>query len=168
MTRVQATVKLQSSFRAELAAKRNDVPGEPRTLVRITSDDPGRLSVDISLSAQDSTGRWIHTSGRDFGTGGPRGGIWHRWHGPPLPDDYEQAARMMMFEHRVDVHDIEDGINQMLGRDPSLHRPPRLAWQNLIQALEQAGVRVTERELIDAPLTIELTPEVQVELERAT
>jgi hypothetical protein len=56
----------------------------------------------------------------------------------------------------------------MLGRDPSLRRPPRLAWQNLIGALEQAGLQVTECELIDAPLTVERTPEVEAELERAT
>ena len=132
------------------------------------SADAENLSLHISLSAQDSTGRRIHTSGRDFGISGPRRGIWYRWHGPPLPDDPELADRMMLFEHRVDINDIEDGINQMLGRDPSLHRPPRLAWPNLIGALEQAGVPAGERELIDAPLTVELTPEVQAELERAT
>jgi hypothetical protein len=38
-----------------------------------------------------------------------------------------------------------------------------LNLRNLICALEQAGVQ-----LIDAPLTVELTPEVQAELERAT
>ncbi|MGO9961235.1 MAG: hypothetical protein ACLP50_35545 [Solirubrobacteraceae bacterium] len=132
------------------------------------SGNAENLSLHISLSAHDSTGRRSQTSGRDFGISGPRRGIWHRWHRPPLPDDPELADRIMLFEHRVDLHDIEDGINQMLGRDPSLHRPPRLAWQNLIGALEQAGVQVTERELIDASLTVELTPEVQAELERAT
>ena len=73
----------------------------------------------------------------------------------------------MLFEHRVDVHDIEDSINQMLGRDLELHQPPRLSWQNLIVALHQVGIEVTEPELILAPLTIELTPEVQAELDRA-
>ena len=73
----------------------------------------------------------------------------------------------MLFEHCVDIHDIEDAINQMLGRDPALHRPPRLSWQNLIRALEQAGIQVTERELILSPLTIELAPEVQAEFDRA-
>jgi hypothetical protein len=73
----------------------------------------------------------------------------------------------MLLERRVDIHDIEDAINQMLGRDPALHRPPRLSWQNVIRALEQAGIQVTERELILSPLTIELTPEVQAELDRA-
>ena len=50
---------------------------------------------------------------------------------------------------------------------PALHRPPRLSWQNLICAREQAEIQVIERELILAPLTIELTPEVQAELDRA-
>lgn len=165
---VHATVKLQSSVSAERAGTVTDHPGAARRMVQIVSGNAENLSLHISLSAQDSTGRLIHTSGRDFGISGPRRGIWHRWHGPPLPDEPELADRIMLFEHRVDIHDIGDGIDQMLGRDPSLHRPPRLAWRNLICALERAGVEVTELELIDAPLTVELTPEVQAELERAT
>jgi hypothetical protein len=168
VTCVHATVKLQSSVSAELAGMVTDHPGAARRVVQIVSGNAENLNLHISLSAQDSTGRRIHTSGRDFGISGQRRGIWHRWHGPPLPDEPEMADRITLFEHRVDIHDIEDGINQMLGRDPSLHHPPRLAWQRLIEALEQAGVRVTERELIDAPLTVELTPEVQAELKRAT
>ncbi len=54
----------------------------------------------------------------------------------------------------------------MLGRDPDLHRPPRLFWQKLIDALERARIHVTERELMRVPLTIELTAEVPAELER--
>ena len=73
----------------------------------------------------------------------------------------------MLEEHHVDRHDIEDGINQMLGRDPDLHHPPRLSWDGLITALAQAGVRVTERDLIGTPFTVELTPEVQAELKQA-
>jgi hypothetical protein len=168
VTCVHATVKLPSSVSAKLAGTVKDDPGAARRLVEIVSGNAENLSLHISLSAQDSTGRRIHTSGRDFGISGPRRGIWHRWHGPPLPDEPELADGIVLFEHRVDIHDIEDGIDQMLGRDPSLHRPPRLAWQNLIRALEQAGVGVTEPDLIDAPLTVELTPEVQAELERAT
>jgi Clp amino terminal domain, pathogenicity island component len=168
VTCVHATVNLQSSVSAEVAGALTDDRGAARRVVQIVSEDAESLSLHISLSAEDSTGRRIHTSGPDFGISGPRRGIWHRWHGPPLPDDAERADRIMLFDHRVDLHDIEDGINQMLGRDPSLHRPPRLAWQNLIRALEQAGVQVTEPELIDAPLSVELTPEVQAELQRAT
>lgn len=119
----------------------------------------------VSLSAEDNEGRRIASEGFDFGMSGPRRGIWHRWHGPPLPDDYEEAARAMLFEHQVDLHDIEDGISQMLGRDPTLHRPPRLAWGKLIKALDHAGVPVSERDLIEAPLTIELARDVQAELD---
>jgi hypothetical protein len=67
-------------------------------------------------------------------------------------------------EHRVDLGDIEDGINLILGRDPQLHRPPRLSWEYLLRALADAGVTVTEDDLIAVPLTIELAPEVETEL----
>ena len=139
--------------------------GAPGPRIQI-SGNTENLNLHVSLCAEDNSGRRIHSGRRDFGIGGPRRGVWHRWHGPPLPDDHEQAERLMLFEHRVDIHDIEDSINQMLGRDPELHRPPRLSWQNLIRALEQAGIQVTERELILSPLAIELTPEVQAELDR--
>jgi hypothetical protein len=76
------------------------------------------------------------------------------------------ADRVVLFEHRADRHEIEDGIKQMLGRDPTLHRPPRLAWRNSIAAFKTAGIEITERELIAAPLTVGLTPEVQAELDR--
>jgi hypothetical protein len=71
---------------------------------------------------------------------------------------------MMFRDHQVDVHDIEDGINQMLGRDPDLHRPPRLSWDRLIKALAAEGVDATEDELINRPLTVELAPEVESDL----
>jgi hypothetical protein len=114
-----------------------------------------------------SDGTSITARTGDFGVGGPRRGIWHRWHGPPLPEDPEEANRLMLEEHWIDRQDIEDGINQMLGRDPDLHHPPRLAWDSLIAALADAGVRATERDLIGAPFTVELTPEVQAELHQS-
>jgi hypothetical protein len=98
---------------------------------------------------------------------GPRTGIWHRWHGPQLPSDPAEADRIVLFEHRLDLNDIHDGINQMLGRDPDLHHPPRLSWQKLISALRDAGISVTEQDLIAAPLTVELSSEVQTELDRS-
>ena len=52
----------------------------------------------------------------------------------------------------------------MLGRDPKLHHPPRLSWHNLIRALNTAAMPITEQELIDAPLTVELATEVRAEL----
>jgi len=162
VVRVFARVNLQSSARAELAATSD---GADRRMIMLSGNSEN-LSLHVSLSAEDSTGRTIQTAGRDFGMSGGRRGVWHRWHGPPLPADREEAQRIALREHRVGLPDIEDGINQMLGRDPSLHHPPRLAWDNIIRALREEGVSVTERELIDAPLTINLTPEVQAELDR--
>ena len=156
--RVFARVDLQSSWRAEVERRR--VP----TVVVVSSATPGRLSVRVSLSAEISDGRRITARTGDFGISGPRSGIWHRWHGPPLPEDPEEAARMMLEEHHVDQRDIEDGINQMLGRDPDLHHPPRLSWDGLITTLAEAGVRVTDRDLIHTPFSMELTPEVQAAL----
>lgn len=123
------------------------------------------LSLHVSLLAELCDGRRIAARTGDFGMSGPRRGIWHRWHGPPLPADPEEANRLMLTEHHVDRHDIEDGINQMLGRDPDLHHPPRLAWDGLIATLAEAGVHVTERDLIETPFTVELTSGVQAELD---
>lgn len=52
----------------------------------------------------------------------------------------------------------------MLGRDPMLHRPPRLAWGGLIEALAGAGIVVSEQQLIDARLTIELSPAARAQI----
>jgi hypothetical protein len=62
------------------------------------------------------------------------------------------------------TRDIKDSINQMLGRDLELHRPPRLAWGGLIDVLAGTGIVVTEQELIRAPLTIELSPEPKAQI----
>jgi hypothetical protein len=164
--RVCARVDLQSSAQAELSALEAADGEQPKRLIMM-SGNPESLSLHVSLSAEDSTGRRTQTLGRDFGISEPRRGVWHRWHGPPLPEDRAAAERIVLREHRVDQADIEDGITQMLGRDPKLHHPPRLSWHNLIRALNAAGVPITEQELIDAPLTIELTPEVQAELDKA-
>jgi hypothetical protein len=164
VTRVLAEVKLQSTGLAEL---RRDAARYDREIRVNLSGNAENLNLWVYLSAEDAAGRRIRSSGPDFGISGPRRGVWHRWHGPLLPDDQAEATRRALVEHRVDVDDIEDGINQMLGRDPSLHRPPRLSWEKLVRSLENDGVQVTERELIAAPLTIELAPEVQAELDHA-
>jgi hypothetical protein len=128
--------------------------------------DPEKLRLLVSLSAEIDHGKRIQGEKRwDLGISGPRrgiGAIWHRYHGP-LPDDPAERDELLQ-SHRVGVYDIEDAINQMLGRDPALHRPPRLSWGNLVKALVSAGVNVTEEDLIAAPLVVELSPEVQAEL----
>jgi hypothetical protein len=102
---------------------------------------PDRYEVFVRLSAELSDGRQIQSPVADFSMGGPIrgvGAIHHRYEGPPLPEgvDEERAA---LERYRVSPWDIESGINQMLGRDPEQHRPPRLSWGNLIKALGSQG-----------------------------
>ncbi|MGH2872561.1 MAG: hypothetical protein ACRDL5_08890 [Solirubrobacteraceae bacterium] len=163
LERVFATVKLQSTFRADVEAEAARDPGGSRRGLNLLGN-LDNLNLVVTLSAENRAGGRICSAGPDFGMGGPRRGVWHRWHGPPLPVDSFEADCMVLFEHRVDIHDIEDGINQMRGRDPTLHRPPRLAWGELIQALHEAGIAATESELIDLPLTIELLPDAEAEI----
>jgi hypothetical protein len=158
---IVARVDLEAAFLAEIAA------GRSTARVLQVSGNADNLNLHVSLSAENIDGQWVESAGPDFGMSGPRRGIWHRWHGPVLPADPEEADRLAIIEHRVDIHDIEDAINQMLGRDPALHRPPRLSWGKLIAALGNAGVTVTESDLIAAPLSVELAPDVHAELARA-
>jgi len=164
VTRVLAEVKLQSAGLADL---QREAARDGREIRVHLSGNAENLNLWVYLSVEDFAGRRIRSSGPDFGISGPRRGVWHRWHGPPLPDAHTEATRLALVEHCVDVDDIKDGINQMLGRDPSLHRPPRLSWEKLIRSLHNDGVEVAERELIAAPLTIELAPEVQAELDQS-
>jgi hypothetical protein len=69
--------------------------------------------------------------------------IWKRYSGPPLPDDHEEQNRVLE-GYRVQRQDVEDAINQLLGRDPEQHRPPRLSWEPLIELLDREGITVTE------------------------
>lgn len=161
VTGVRARVMLSSTALRELKDAGTGVSFQS------AREGPDSLSLSVSLSAALSDARVIAGGpGRDLGLGGPRRGIWHRWHGPALPDDPADAKRIALREHRVDIHDIEDGINQMLGRDPTLHRPPRLSWSRLIDALTATGLHVSEQTMIDTPLTVELMPDVESELGR--
>ena len=125
---------------------------------------PERLDIDASLFAETSRGR-IYARTGSMGVGMWRRGmnaIWKQYRGP-LPEDPEEQARVLA-GYRVSRHDVEDAINQLLGRDPDQHRPPRLAWEPLIDALKDAGVSVTEDELLDLPFVFELSPELAAEL----
>jgi hypothetical protein len=76
----------------------------------------------------------------------------------------DEQTEFLERTYHVGPHDIEDGVDQMLGRDPQQHRPPRLAWDGLMAALQAEGIEATEQELIDAPITVEFEPEVAAEL----
>jgi hypothetical protein len=94
-----------------------------------------------------------------MGSGGPRRGIaaiWKRYSGPPLPDDPEAQCRVLE-NYRVQRRDVEDAVNQLLGRDPEQHRPPRLSWTPLIEVLAEQGTVLTEDELLTKPFAFEFT-----------
>ena len=55
------------------------------------------------------------------------------------------------------LSDIEEAIDQMLGRDREQQRPPKLSWGGLLDALREVGFRLTEDDLIALPLSIELS-----------
>lgn len=69
--------------------------------------------------------------------------ITKRYVGPPLPEAPD-ARRRVLDAYRVQRHDVEDAINQLLGRDPEMHRPPRLSWGRLIELLADHGKVVSE------------------------
>jgi hypothetical protein len=155
-----ATVHLQSSWRDRLPADGSV------GVVNLAHEEADKDCLQVCLAAEDRDGRRIHSKGTDFGMSGPRRGVWHRWHGAQLPSDPAEAERIVLREHRVDLNDIEDGINQMLSRDPALHHLRGWRLHNLISALSDAGITVADRDLIAAPLMVELSPEVQAELDR--
>ena len=67
------------------------------------------------------------------------------------------VRRRAVDDYRVQRRDVEDAINQLLGRDPEQHRPPRLSWPPLIDSLLEQGVTVTEEELIAMPFVFEFS-----------
>lgn len=122
------------------------------------------------LSAELTAGSRVSTGQSDMGVGCWRRGmnaIHHRYHGPPLPEDPDEAHAVIEKTYRLGPLDIQDAVNQLLGRDPEQHRPPRLAWGNLINALKRRGIAVTEQQLIETPLTLELSADVQHQLDSA-
>ncbi|MGO9974777.1 MAG: hypothetical protein ACLP01_18625 [Solirubrobacteraceae bacterium] len=166
--RIIARVELQSRVLEQIHKRHEAGDDTAPQVLNVNKPSPERLNLYVSLSAHTTDEQRIRSDGSGFGMGGPRrgvGAIWWRYHGPPpLPDDPE-GQNALLENHHVGPADIEDGINQMLGRDPSLHRPPRLSWGKLIATLAEHGIQVTEQDLINAPLTVELDPDVQADLE---
>src|SRR5579864_6924454 len=100
--------------------------------VEITSR---QWSADATLFAVSPAGSRITVPHSSMGSAGPSRGvaaITKRYAGPPLPED-PVASQCVLHAYRVQRHDVEDAINQLLGRDPELHRPPRLSWGHLIE-----------------------------------
>lgn len=144
-----------------------DVPSKDGRVRLLVPGEPDRLAVTGRLFAQTAAGERLTCERLAMGIGLWRRGrsaIWKRYVGPPpLPEDPTQRDRLLESE-RLGRQDIEDAVNQMLGRDPDQHRPPRLSWSPLIELLADQGVQVSEPELIALPFRCELSPEVQDQL----
>jgi hypothetical protein len=54
--------------------------------------------------------------------------------------------------------EVNEQLDRLLGRDPRVRRPPRLAWGPMISALESIGVNSSEAELIATRMEIHFEP----------
>lgn len=168
---IYAKVTLQTRAENEEKLSRVRKQTRRRTHKRVSAAllAANHIGLRVSLSAEDSTGRRIENPG-SFGIGGARRGvaaIWVRYHGPPLPVDEEERIELLRRTYRVGPHDIEDVINQMLGRDPKSRDSSQVLLSRLAEALAKAGIHATEDELTSAPLVVELDSDVRAELERS-
>ena len=126
--------------------------------VEITRDAWSAEAILFAVSADGSRIMARHDS---MGAAGPSRGIaaiTKRYAGSPLPEDPD-ARRRVVGAYRVQRHDVEDAMNQLLGRDPDMHRPPRLSWGPLIELLAKHGKVVSEEELIAMPFRFEFPAE---------
>jgi hypothetical protein len=127
---VEAAVHEERHYHDELArTDRNGAAARDGVEVR-TAPDAERLGLRVVLSAVLDDGRRV-TEDNCLGLGGP----------PTMR-----------------LSDVSELLERMLGRNPESRRPPRLAWDRLLSALESIGVTSTEPELIAAPLEIRLEP----------
>jgi hypothetical protein len=129
--------------------------------------DLDRLAVLARLYAQLESGERLVADQYAIGIAMHRTGaaaIWKQYDGPPpLPSDPIEQERFLA-EYRVQRRDVEDAVDQMFGRDPEQHRPPRLSWETLIDRLAEAGIEVTEQQLIGLPFRCEFSARLQDEL----
>jgi len=94
-----------------------------------TTNTPTHLSISAQLFAEMIDGTRLRVTRGAMGASMPRApregvaAIWKRYSGPPLPDDPADRDRALE-SYRVTRRDVEDAINQLLGRDPEQHRLP--------------------------------------------
>lgn len=125
-------------------------------------------SADATLFAVSADGVRIEVPHASMGAAGPSRGIaatTKRYQGPPLPEETDPRQRVMD-AYRVQRYDVEDAMNGMLGRDPEMHRPPRLSWSHLIELLAEHGTVVSEEQLIATPFRSEFFAEALAALEQ--
>ena len=82
--------------------------------------------------------------------------IWKCYTGPPLPAQPSEELAVLQ-NYRLQRQDVEDAVNQMLGRDPEQAAPPTLSWAPLIAALRVHQIEATQEELLAVPFRFEFT-----------
>lgn len=130
-----------------------------------TTGTPDHLSVSAQLFAETVDGTRLRVSRATMGASMPRNGvaaIWKRYPGP-RPEDPDEQHRALE-QYRATRRDVEDAINQLLGRDPEQHRPPRLSWEPLTELLASHGVAASDDELIAMPFVFEFSENLLAEL----
>jgi hypothetical protein len=170
-TAVEGIIALIKLWSGVQRAQEDDGDEDDHSASGEGTGDPDMLHVKVRLTALITDGASVTSDHDDIGISLPRyaprhslGAIWHRSRrGRPSRDPAKEIG-LLSRTNRVGLPDIEAAINQMLGRDPKQHRPPRLAWRELIDALAGAGIVVTEQELIGAPLTIDLSPDARAQI----
>ena len=83
-----------------------------------------KWSADATLFAVSADGSRITAPRASMGAAGPSRGIaaiTKRYAGPWRPEDPD-ARRRVLDAYRVQRRDVEDAMNQQLGRDPEMHR----------------------------------------------
>lgn len=144
---------------------------DPQHLARLGEDllSPDRYDLRVHLSAELSDGRVVHSPGMDLGLAGRRrgaGAIYHRYRGFRWWPSF--VMNRILRNYHVQPHDIEDHINDSLGRlprkAPDFPSSPTVGWANLIESLLAQGLVVTADDLVAAPMRIEFAPEVQSNL----
>lgn len=146
----------------ELEDERTDLT-DAAVRVQVIDGDPDRLAVLARLYAQLESGERLVADRYGMHRAGPAS-IWKQYVGPPpLPSDPAEQERFLA-QYRVRRRDVEDAVDQMLGRDPEQHRPPRLSWETLIDRLAEAGIEVTEQQLIGLPFRCEFSAPLRAEL----
>jgi hypothetical protein len=122
----------------------SDLEQNDREAPAQSADDPDRLHISVRLTALIEDAAPVTSDRDDFGISMPRHGlaaIWHRYRGARLTEDPTKETELLRSNYRVGMPDLQDAINQMLGRDSEQHRPPRLSWGHLIDALAKPEFR---------------------------
>jgi hypothetical protein len=138
-------------------------------VVHVAITSRAEWSAEATLFAVSADGSRITATHASMGAAGPSRGIaaiTKRYAGPPLPEDPD-ARRRVLDAYRVQRHDVEDAMNQLLGRDPEMHRAPRLSWGPLIELLAEHGKVVAEEELIAMPFVFEFPAESLAAFQKA-